>query len=175
MKKRSKYRPKRVLQDPVNWVLGGFKTLDSVKDQYLLLMIKIHDSLATLYKGKADRPTMDVVINAFNMAEALAQAGVGHEYSHDIRLAQEIFLRVAIRGVQNGDVFEVDEGEKYVLQIAIDVHDAQLNSCTIIELEKAIGYVKKAVAAKKARSVLAAVREAEAVRETSRETSTTAA
>lgn len=156
-KKKSKYKPRHIIADPLNWVLSGFKPLASVKDQYMVLMIRIHDALATLYEGNATREVLDVVINALNMSEALAVTDVGHEYLADIRAAQDVMLESAARGVRMGDIFVLTEGERELIQTAMDVHDAQLGSCTVLELDTALAIVKRALRTKRARSISQAV------------------
>jgi hypothetical protein len=79
MKKRSSYRPRPVLKDPVSYVLSGLKPLTQMKEEYFLIQIKNREALEQVRVGTADKVDMDRLIASANMAEALALQGKGRE------------------------------------------------------------------------------------------------
>ena len=48
MKKRSKYRPKGVILDPIKYVMSGLVPMASMKDQLIALQLKNHLALEAL-------------------------------------------------------------------------------------------------------------------------------
>ena len=71
MRKRSKYRPKTQLQDPLNWVISGMKPVLTASEVIDNVQIKNHLALRCVVDGTATRKDMDVLIEAFNITEAL--------------------------------------------------------------------------------------------------------
>ena len=72
MRKRSKYRPKPILQNPMDYVLSGFKPVRDLPGIYLDAQIKNRTALEQVRKGLATKEDIDMLIGAFNITEALA-------------------------------------------------------------------------------------------------------
>lgn len=157
MKKRSKYRPRRIISDPVSWVISGMKPVSSSGDA-VGLKIKNHQALLEVTQGNADRNSVDVLIAAMNMAEALyvINANLGKDYATEIKAAQDAIYHMARRGVQKGK-FLFTGLEMKAMNTGMEVHDAQLDTCTIAELETAIKYVYEAIKHRRARTIVEAV------------------
>ena len=153
-RKKSKYKPKGVRLDAVQWVINGFRNISETGDAVLHLKIKNHESLECLRKGEAQRIDIDTIIGAFNIAEALARMKIGDDYATDIKAGQDALLDVAKRGVSRDDKFILKAAELSAINLAMEVHDAQLEITTIGELEKAMDIVTKEIRTRKARSVL---------------------
>jgi hypothetical protein len=154
MRKKSKYRPKGVRLDAVQWVINGFRNISETGDAVLHLKIKNHESLECLRKGEATRIDIDTIISAFNIAEALARMKIGDDYANEIKAGQDALLSVAKRGVSRDDKFILKAAELSAINLAMEVHDAQLEITTIGELEKAMDIVTKEIKARRARTVL---------------------
>ena len=75
MKKRSKYKPKGVRIDAVNWVLAGLKPFNDVAVSKNV-RIRNHAAMDVLRKGDATRDDIDILIGAFNMTEEIGRAHV---------------------------------------------------------------------------------------------------
>lgn len=155
MRKRSAYRPRPVLQDPLSWVVNGLKPLASVKDEHLKLLSKNHAAMDEIVQGRGTKAHMDVLIAAVNMAEALyrVRSGLGRDWASEIRAGQDALLAMARRGVARGDRFVFTGPEILAVNTVLEVHDAQLSECTIAELESAIGIAKQEIRAKRARVI----------------------
>jgi len=152
MRKRSKYRPKALIPDPLSYVLSGMKTVGSISAG-TDLMIKNHSCLDALRRGEATRHDVDVVIAALNMTEALALMHIGEDWQVEIRAAQDALFAVGSRGAETGK-FILRGPELNSLNLGMEIHDAQLAVCTVAELERAIALVHKTISAKKARAII---------------------
>ncbi len=152
MRKRSKYKPKGVRPDAVSWVLSGLKPFKASPHE-LNLRIKNHDALNTVRLGTATRTDLDALIAAMNMAEALIRMGVGSDWSVEIRAAQDALYYLARRGVENNERFIITGPELKALNLGMEIHDAQLDACTIQMLEQAIDIVNADITNRKARPI----------------------
>lgn len=156
MRKRSKYRPKPQLHDPLNWVISGLKPILSVTDVMSNVRIKNHLALRCVVDGTATRKDMDVLIEAFNVTEALTRvdASLGKDWSAEIRAGQDALLTMCKRGVAKGDRFVFTGAELNAANTVMELHDAQLERCTVAQMEKALHEVVKDIQLKKARAVV---------------------
>lgn len=156
MKKRSKYRPRQVFSNPVAWVINGFKPM-SESSEAISLKIKNHSVLADITTGHGTRDKVDVLIAAMNMAEALhiVNPALGKDYAPEIKAAQDAIYNMAKRGVEKGR-FLFTGPEMQAMNTGMEVHDAQLDACTIGELESAIKYVYEAIKHRRARAIVEA-------------------
>jgi hypothetical protein len=156
MRKRSKYRPRQVFSDPVAWVINGFKPM-SESGEAVSLKIKNHLALSDITQGQGDKNKVDVLIAAMNMAEALhiVNPALGKEYAPEIKAAQDAIYMMAKRGVAKGR-FVFTGPEMQAMNTGMEVHDAQLDACTIGELEQAIKYVYEAIKHRRARAIVEA-------------------
>ena len=155
MRKRSKYRPKPQLHDPLNWVISGMKPVLAAKDVMDNVRIKNHLALRCVVDGTATRKDMDVLIEAFNITEALCRvdASLGRDWSEEIRAGQDALLAMGRRGIAKGDRFLFTGPELSAANTVMEIHDAQLERCTVAQMEKAIHEVVKDVLHKKARPI----------------------
>jgi hypothetical protein len=152
VRKRSKYRPKGVILDPINHVLSGLKRVGSISAG-VTLMIRNHTALEAVRKGEGTREDIDILISALNMTEALAFFKFGDDWAQEIRAAQDALLEVGRRGVETGK-FILRGAELSALNVGMEIHDAQLEVCTVSDMEKAMDYVTQCLINKKARSVV---------------------
>lgn len=152
MKKRSKYKPKGVRIDVVNWVIAGLKPISEVGDALVTLKAKNHSALTEITQGRGNRDQIDVLIAAMNMCEAYAVHGKGIDWIPEINQAQEAVFKMAKRGIEKGRFLFTGEEMKAV-NLAMDVHDAQLEQSSVQELEKMIDYVTEQIRLKKARPI----------------------
>ena len=156
MRKRSKYRPKAQLTDPLTWVLAGMRPVLTAKEVMDNVRIKNHLALRCVVEGTATRKDMDVLIEAFNITEALARVdpALGRDWAAEIKAGQDALLAMGKRGVGLGDRFVFTGAELNAANTVMELHDAQLERCTVAQMEKAIGEVVKDIRNKKARAVV---------------------
>lgn len=153
MRKRSKYRPKPVLQNPLGYVLEGMEPVRSHGSHALNLKIKNHMALSNLTQGKATRHDIDILINMVNIVEALYRLGFGKEYAEEVKNGLDALHAVAVRG-RDTNRFILKADEMNALNIISELHDAQLEVITVKDLDQAIELVEKERRAKKMRSVV---------------------
>lgn len=152
MRKRSKYRPKGVIRDPMSHVISGMKRVGDLSSG-TTLMIMNHDALDKARRGLAERRDLDVLIAAMNMAEALIRMRIGDDWKDEIRAAQDALFAVGSRGVETGK-FILRGPELTSLNLGMEIHDAQLEACTVAELEKAIDIVHNEIRHHRARPII---------------------
>jgi hypothetical protein len=153
MKKKSKYKPKGVRLDTMAWVLSGMKPVSQVQHAGLALKIKNHDALANITQGRGKRDDIDLVIAAMNVAEALGMMGLGADWRAEINAAQEAIYQMGKRGLRNGDKFLFTGPEMQAVNLGMDVHDAQLDECTVKQLEQALSIVEREIRLKRAKMI----------------------
>lgn len=157
MRKKSKYRPRAIITDALHYVLSGFKPLNQVDDEAVKLKIKNHDALLSLSSGNGSIEVLDVLIAAMNMAEAMIRTSkLGVEWATEIRQASESLHAVCVRGLNTGR-FVCKGPELTALNIGMDVHDAQLDACTVAELDASLKLVKQEIRLKRATVIEATI------------------
>ena len=153
MRKRSKYRPKGVIPDTMTWVKAGMKKIGEISAG-TTLKIRNYDAMNNLRTGTATRRDIDAIIDAMNVAEALCKRGTGADWMAEVQHAQDMLLGLARRGVANDHRF-ITRGEELVaLNLAMQVHDAQLEAVTVRELELAMADVLENLRQKKMRPII---------------------
>lgn len=152
-RKRSKYRPKGVITDTVAHVLGGFRLVRHADGAATTLKIKNHQALASMVGGTGSRDDIDILIAAMNVAEALAiTAELGTEYRAEITAAQDAIVSMGRRGLaKNRYLFTGPE--LTAMNLGMEIHDAQLDACTVGQLERALEFVAREIRARRARAI----------------------
>ena len=153
MRKRSRYRPKGVIVDTMTWVQAGMKKIDAI-GAGTTLKIRNYDAMNNLRTGKAERRDIDAIIDAMNVAEALAKRGFGGDWLAEVQHAQDQLLELARRGVENGMRFIVRGEELKALNLGMQIHDAQLEAVTVRELELAMQDVMENLRLRKMRPIV---------------------
>lgn len=154
MKKRSKYRPRPIMQNPIEFVLSGLKPVRDLPGVYLSVQLKNRQALESVRIGEATRHDIDLLISAFNITEALAIAGHGRDWLEEIKQGQEALLTLSRRGVERGMRFIMTAKEWELLKLIMDLHEEQLCTVTVYDIEKAHDLVAKTLRQGKAQAVL---------------------
>lgn len=154
MKKKSKYKPKGVRLDVMAWLKSGMLKASEVGGGTIITQtrIKNHISIESLRKGSANKDDIDAIINAFNVTEALAMKGIGQDYRAEINTAQNAVYEMCCRAKARGS-FVCTGPELVSINTAMEIHDAQLDICTVAELEAALDYVWDQIRLKKVRKI----------------------
>jgi hypothetical protein len=149
MRKRSKYKPKPVLLNPVGYVIESMTSLSSHGNYMLDLQIKNHAALTSLTQGRAMLRDIDTLIQMVNITEACYRLGIGKEYNELVVAGLAALRSVGKRGHDTGK-FILRADEMRALNDIMELHDAQLEVMTIKDLEKAVNIVKEEYRLKKA-------------------------
>ena len=153
MRKRSKYKPKGVRLDALNWVLSGLKPVSQVGDALVILKAKNHSALTEVVQGRGNRDQIDVLIAALNMCEAYAIHGKGKDWLPEINEAQNAIYEMALRGLET-EKFLFRGPEMQAVNLAMDVHDLQLETSSVKQLEDMTDFVTKQIILKRARPIV---------------------
>jgi hypothetical protein len=152
MRKKSKYKPKGVRLDVMTWVQSGMKPFTSVS-LAVDIRIKNHVAIEQLRLGLADKENIDILIGAFNMMEGFSRMDIGSDWAEEIRAGQDALLAVAKRGVNNNMRFVATGLELTAINLSMEIHDAQLDVCTVRQLEQALDIVQEDIIYKRARTI----------------------
>lgn len=153
MRKRSKYRPKGVLANPVAYVMEGMVPLTKHDSFVLDLKIKNHGAMTNMTQGKATREDIDALIAMGNFTEALYRMGIGVEYNDVIQEGLDALHTVGKRGAKDGK-FILKANEMNALNILMELHDAQIEVITVKDMEKAFAIVEAEYRARKMRPIV---------------------
>lgn len=154
MRKKSKYKPKGVRLDNMLWVTSGMKKVSQVEDAGVMLKIKNHMAMTNLVQGRGSRDDVDLMIAAMNVTEAFAIHGKGKDWKTEIRAAQDALVAMARRGVARGDKFIFTGEEMQAINLAMEIHDVQLDEASVADLERALQLVEREVRAHRARPII---------------------
>ena len=159
MRKRSKYRPKGVLVNPLEFVLSGMKPVKNLPGVYIDVQLKNRQALDAIRRGEAIKQDIDKLIGAFNITEALARAGHGRDWLPEILEGQEALLTLSRRGVERGMRFIMTAKEWEKLKLVMDLHEEQLCHVTVYDMEKAHDLVHKIIRQGKAKAIVQTAKE----------------
>jgi len=154
MRKRSKYRPRAILQSPLDFVLSGLKPVRDLPGIYLSVQIKNRQALEQLRKGDATKQDIDMLIGAINISEALATNGSGSDWLKEINEAQNALLELARKGVERNMRFIMTAKQWEALKLVMDVHEEQLANATVYDIEKAHDFVQHVLRQGKAHAII---------------------
>ena len=154
MRKRSSYRPRDKLVNPVAYVVEGLRPVKE-HDSYLIdLKIKNHGAMSNLTRGLADKEDVNTLINMVNVVEALYRLGFGREYGDVVKDGLDALHDMGKRGVQTGR-FILKAQEMSHLNLIMELNDAQMDLINIKDMEKAIDLVNKDFNQRKTRRMTA--------------------
>ena len=155
MKKKSKYKPKGVRLDNMSWVMAGLRTVGTLPTAGVALKLKNHEALDSILTGQGTKEHVDVLISAVNMSEALIRVrdDLGRDWADEIRAAQDAVYSMGMRGHEKGS-FLFTGPEMTAVKLVMDLHDTQLDNCTVREMEQAIFIVEEELRMRKARAIV---------------------
>ena len=153
MRKRSKYRPRAILVNPIGYVIEGMTPVAKY-DTYLVdLKIKNHLAMTTLTKGLATRNDIDTLIATANITEALYRLGFGREYANVVSEGLDALRDVGRRGVDTNK-FILRSTEMNALNLIMELHDAQMDLITVNDMDKAVELVREEFRQRKMRPIV---------------------
>jgi hypothetical protein len=155
MRKKSSYKPRGVRLDNMNWILAGMKKVGTLPTAGVSLKLKNHAALESILTGKGTRQDVDVLIAAVNMSEALIRIreDLGRDWAKEIREAQDAIYTMGKRGFEKNR-FAFTGPEMNAVRLIMDLHDTQLDECSVKEMEHALFIVAEEIRLKKARPIL---------------------
>lgn len=149
MRKRSKYKPKPRLVDPVGFVLESVKPLAELDDYVLKWKLKNHEAFAALMRGQAGKTDIDTLAAARNIAEALMVVLDGSDVDGTLARSAVAIIELCDRG-NAGKALVMRAEEMQAMRDLMQLHDELLDVVTIRQFEDALAYAKKEIAAGRA-------------------------
>jgi hypothetical protein len=135
VRKKSSYRPRPKLINPVAYVIEGLTPVRD-HDSYLIdLKIKNHGAMTALTRGQADKDQIEFLINMSNAAQALCMMGFKQEYVELVLEGSDALLQVGRRGAKTGS-FVLRAEEMNAINLLMQVHDEQFELITVRDMEK---------------------------------------
>ena len=155
MRKKSKYKPRGVRADNMSWVIAGMKKVGALPTAGVALKLKNHEALDSILMGHGTKQDVDVLINAVNMSEAMIRIrnDLGADWATEIKAAQDAIYTMAKRGVEK-ERFAFTGPEMTAVKLVMDLHDAQLDDCTVREMEMTLEIVNEEIRLKKCRPII---------------------
>ena len=142
MRKRSRYKPRPMLANPVAFVCESVKPLAQHADHLIELKIKHHAAMAELTQGRAVRSDLDSLIAMSNMTEAMCRLGFGQAYRAIATAGQHALLAVCSRGAASGR-FILRAEEMSALNDLLELHDAQMDIATVGDIDRALKLIER--------------------------------
>jgi hypothetical protein len=140
MRKRSKYRPKPTLVNPVGYVIESLKPVTFHESYLIDLKIKNSEAMVALLRGNATHDDLDLLVAMSNVTEALYQLGFGKDYKDVAIDGREAILRIVYRAVEHKR-FTPTGPEIQALNRLMELHDAQMDVITIKDMERALKFI----------------------------------
>lgn len=155
MKKKSKYKPRGIRYDNLSWIIAGMRKVGALPTAGVALKLKNHEALDSILKGHGTKEHVDVLIAAVNMSEALIRIRdeLGVDWKDEIREAQDAIYTMGKRGIEK-DRFAFTGPEMAAVKLVMDLHDAQLDDCSVKEMEQALFIVNEEIRMKKCRPIV---------------------
>jgi hypothetical protein len=155
VRKKSNYKPTGVRLDNLNWILSGMKRVGTLPVAGVALKLKNHEALDSILKGNGSRDHVDILIAAVNMAEAMVRIrdDLGADWKTEIRAAQDAIYTMGRRGFEKNS-FVFTGPEMTAVKTVMQLHDAQLDNCSVREMEQALDIVYEEIRLKKARPII---------------------
>lgn len=142
MKKRSKYRPKVKLANPIAYVMESLTPVTRHDSHYLLdLKLKNSAAMVALLQGTANKEDVTTLVAMSNIVEALHHLGFGKEYGDVSVNGRAALVNLGLRAKERGK-FTPTGPEIKALQDLMELHDAQMEIVTVRDIEKAVEFAK---------------------------------
>ncbi len=141
MKKRSKkYKPKIIVQNPINYFFGGLKKAEP--EVLTELQVKNHFAMNKLCKGIAVKDDFDKLASVINMALVLTEQHFDNQYHEMLLKARDALHDIGMR-FRKMNVFVLRGDEMQAINEAMEVHDAQLEALRVIDIERAYDEIQR--------------------------------
>ena len=153
MRKRSKYRPKGLIMNPIAYVMESMTPVAKHNAYLIDLKIRNHMALTNLTQGKAIRTDMDDLIAMGNVTEALSRLGFGKEHSDITKDGLNALHMVCKRGAASSR-FILRAEEMGALNTLMELHDAQMDVITVKDMERGLQLVDEEYKQRKMRPIV---------------------
>jgi hypothetical protein len=149
MRKKSKYKPKPVLQNPLGFVLENIAPITAHGGYLVELQLKNSNAMLNLMQGRATKQDMNMIIAMSNIVEALCDLGFGKQYASVAVDGREAIIGIVMRAVDKLR-FVPTGPEIQALNTLMELHDEQMQIITVGDMDRAIAHAKELLRNKRA-------------------------
>ena len=149
MRKRSKYKPKPVLADPVGFVVESSTLLTKHGNYVVDWQLRNNSAFEKLLKGIADKKDLSTLTASRNITEALIVTLGGHDIDGTLARSAVALIDICDRG-NAGKGVAMRAEEMQAMRDLMGLHDELLEVVTVGQFEKALAYAKKEINAGRA-------------------------
>lgn len=154
MRKRSKYKPRPVLVDPVGFVVESVTPLADHDSYVLNWKLKNNEAFAALMRGQATKADMDTLAAAHNITDALLVVLEGTDIDGTVARSAAAIIEICERA-NAGKGVAMRSAEMQAMRDLMQLHDELMDVVTLGQMEKAVTYAKKEIAAGRANRIKA--------------------
>lgn len=159
MRKRTPRRKWQKNPFAIQIALNNVSMVSEAGSANTLMRLVGHEAMDSLRRGEGTRGHLQSMVEVANVAETLARLhNLGNDWLPEINEAQSCIHALATRGVEIGR-YTMKANELKALNLLLEIHDAQLDACSVQTLGKAIEYIRQRMARKDV-IVLPAIKEA---------------
>ena len=141
MKKRSSYRPRSIIRDPIGYVIKGMSPM--TPQQILNCSLQHHDALYRMTHGEASMADWQLVCHMINTSVALSQTLFDGAYLDDLKAAMVAHASAGRRKL-DGKGLAYTGAELTAVNTALAINDEQIKLATMQEIGVAIRVVDEA-------------------------------
>jgi hypothetical protein len=149
MRKRSKYRPKPQLVDPVGFAVESSTLLKDHGTWLLNWSLRNNVAFGELLKGRASKSDLDTLVAARNITEALMVTLEGKDIDGTLSRSACALIDICERA-NAGMGTAMKAPEMQALRDLMALHDELLDVVTVGQFERALAYARKEIQAGKA-------------------------
>lgn len=140
-KKNKKYKPKPIVFDVMAYIKQGALPAKVATSTIQRHRLCAHGSMDLLTHGKGTIHDVDVLSHMLTTAMALAMHTIGRDWLPELKQARQALEALESRGGN----YIMRASEITALNLAIEIHDSQLDGCTVKQLEDAINAAMQAI------------------------------
>ena len=133
MRKRSKYRPKLSVQNPIALALAKVTPLTRATDDNAILRTAARLAYTLLRAGKAGRQEIADLCDYSNAGQSLKEMGKGAEYTAELLAGADALEAVLKRKRVHGN-YVCTAQQLGAIAVMLDVVDAQLDASSVYEV-----------------------------------------
>lgn len=152
MRKRSRYKPKPVLVDPVAFVVEGSTLLADHGSYALSWKLKNNQAFSSLMRGQAGKIDMDTLAAVHNITEGLLVTLGGRDVDGTVARSAVAIIDICARAGE-GKSLVMRAEEMQAMRDLMSLHDELVDAVTVGQFEKALAYAKREIAAGRANKI----------------------
>ena len=150
MRKRSKYKPKPVLQNPLGYVMESATPLIEHETYVVDWQLKNNSAFEKLLKGIADKKDINTLVAARNITEGLMVTLKGADADGTLARSAVALIELCDRG-NAGKSLVMKAQEIQAMRDMMQLHDELLEVVTVRQFERALEYTKNEIKVGRAR------------------------